>query len=215
MNYTPEQLKQIDDEVKKIGIKEYRFLVENNRYICDKNGNIYSLFYNQGRSLNLNIRKLKECHNPAGYVSVAISSVKYDRTKRRHLIHRLIASAWLGLHENLQVNHKNGIRTDNRLENLEFCTPLENLNHRSYILKHEIMKKKICIYLLFRYYNFTEKEIQKIFSVHIKDIQKWLNEFNNAFSAIEFTDTQIKSFFDSVLCEDIIDNKEFLRKIIE
>ncbi|MDE5584556.1 MAG: HNH endonuclease, partial [Ruminococcus sp.] len=93
------------------------------------------MFYNQGRSLNLNIHKLKEGKNPTGYVSVAISSVKYDRTKRRHLVHRLIATAWLGVHENLQVNHKNGIRTDNRLENLEFCTPLENLNHRSSVLK--------------------------------------------------------------------------------
>lgn len=47
-----------------------------------------------------------------------------------HLAHRLVAYAFCGLTRELIVNHKNGIRNDNRAENLESVTASQNERHK-------------------------------------------------------------------------------------
>lgn len=57
------------------------------------------------------------------------------------LMHRLVVEAFLGpIPEGLQVNHKNGVRSDNRLENLEIMTAAENNLHAFRVLGRKSQK---------------------------------------------------------------------------
>lgn len=66
-------------------------------------------------------RLLKPIIFKSGY-----SFVNIDGKCRK--ISRLVAQAFLGKSK-LQVNHLNGIKTDNRLINLEYCTASQNIIH--------------------------------------------------------------------------------------
>ena len=57
-------------------------------------------------------------------------------TQKAHQVHRLVLLTFKGESE-LQCNHINWIKDDNRLENLEYCTRSENQLHRFEILGHK------------------------------------------------------------------------------
>lgn len=53
-----------------------------------------------------------------------------NRKKRMFSGHRLCAEAFFGeIPEGMQINHLNGVKNDNRIVNLEICTPSENTRH--------------------------------------------------------------------------------------
>ena len=69
--------------------------------------------------------------NKAGYLTVCL----YNGVKKTVRIHRLVAQAFIPNPENKPfINHKNGIKTDNRACNLEWVTSAENNLHKCRVL---------------------------------------------------------------------------------
>ena len=60
-----------------------------------------------------------------GYEFICMS---INKTSKAWYVHRLIASAFFG-QSNLRVNHKDGNRANNSLDNLEYVTDRENVIH--------------------------------------------------------------------------------------
>lgn len=63
-------------------------------------------------------------------------TLQQNGTRKCWAIHRLVANAFLPQDQKrLQINHKNGIKDDNRAENLEWCSQSENVIHCAYVLQ--------------------------------------------------------------------------------
>lgn len=79
-----------------------------------------------GQLKNYKGRDLKPNSNK-GYLKQILHK---DGERKYAQVHRLVAIAFLPNPENKQeVNHKNGIKTDNRVDNLEWVTTSENQKH--------------------------------------------------------------------------------------
>lgn len=67
---------------------------------------------------------------PDGYGYVRVSVFNVDKKHLTKKIHRLVAEAFMPNPDNKpQVNHLNGVKTDNRVSNLEWATAAENHHH--------------------------------------------------------------------------------------
>lgn len=96
-------------------IKQFR----DSKYYVSTTGEVFSKF-------KKGLRKLKpwiNSHNGYPMVQTVIGKEQKKRT-----VHRMMAEAFFGP-STLAVNHKNGERSDNRIENIEYCTFKQNSRH--------------------------------------------------------------------------------------
>ena len=77
---------------------------------------------------------LKGARDKDGYIRVYLCALAPNERRSlgrmNKLVHRLVWETFVGpIPKGMQINHKNGVKFDNRLENIEVCTPSENTRH--------------------------------------------------------------------------------------
>jgi len=96
-------------------------------------GRVRSLERKATDGRQINERILKPAFDVGKYLTVALHKNKKQKT---HKVHRLVAFAFIKNPNNKpHVNHIDGNKSNNRVDNLEWCTQLENNRHSFHELK--------------------------------------------------------------------------------
>ena len=94
-------------------------LVRCGDYIAASDGKIYKLNYGKTGEM----REIKQSKDAYGYLV-------FEFNKKTIRSHRFVAMCFIPNPNNLpEINHKNEIKTDNRVENLEWCDRKYNINY--------------------------------------------------------------------------------------
>ena len=123
------------------------------RYLVTMDGTVYTMGIKGG----LHIHRQKLRPNEHGYLRATING-------RNEYVHRIVAKCFVpNPNGYLEVNHKDGIKTNNSAQNLEWCTRSENNRHafqiglRSYEHLHKIARMP-----KFKLRKFSEEQVREI-----------------------------------------------------
>lgn len=105
-------------------LEEWKTIDGFENYMISDEGRIKSLYYNKNKNKE---KILLLRYNNCGYLRTTLCN---NGLIKQLFIHHLVAKYFIPNPLNKQqINHKNGIKTDNRAINLEWCTPSENRLH--------------------------------------------------------------------------------------
>lgn len=129
--HSEENLRYIRELLKKSGVNEFRFCVENDCYVCDRHGSFYSVCKRQyskaGKLIEkYELNKLQGSVDKDGYTTYRIT---VDGMRKHLKGHRMMMNAWVGVMDDMVVNHKDGNKQNNNIDNLEWCTVAANNAH--------------------------------------------------------------------------------------
>ena len=109
-------------------------------YKVSDRGNIYSVERISLQGIKIGGVTLKPAYNTGGYLKVVLYKNGVRKTKS---IHRIVAEAFIPNPESLpQINHKDEIKDNNNVENLEWCTSKYNNNHGTRLKRSARTKSK-------------------------------------------------------------------------
>lgn len=141
------RVKRFEDNCKKMGLKP-------------SNGRVYEynyIVFPSGEILNLHGEEVKGHIDRCGYREVVVNG-------KQKLVHRIVAMVFIPNQNNLeQVNHIDGNKLNNNVNNLEWCTRSENLRHAYAIGLEQIKTGEKN-----QFHKLTEEAVKYIRSNYIK-----------------------------------------------
>lgn len=119
-------------------------------YEVDTDGNVYGIIHNSSRRKGIK----KPYVNRGGYLRINLYDI--NGKAKKHYIHRLVAQTFIPNPMNKrEVNHKDGDKLNNNVNNLEWCTSSENQRH-AFAKGLELPRRK-----------FTESQVEDILNEYV------------------------------------------------
>lgn len=113
--------------------EEWRSIDGSNNYEVSSLGNVRKLSRISLSGRSLSAGDVSTRHDKDGYMLVDIDYLSYRKTEK---VHRLVLKAFIGEPlDSQQCNHRDGVRDNNCISNLEWCNASENLFHKTRVNK--------------------------------------------------------------------------------
>ena len=146
-------------------------------YQVDDTGNVRSLdriiISKKGSPLSFKGQNLKISTDRGGYKYLKLCNSGFCK---KYKVHRLVAFSFIGDCTGLQINHKNGIKSDNRISNLEICDSTHNNRHALEMGLKKVKKGSECgSSILIESQVLEIEEILRKSKTQIKDIASTYN----------------------------------------
>jgi hypothetical protein len=193
--HSDEQVAQIAASIN----EPWHFCVENDCYAAGESGTIYRVCRRQktrsgGVSSVYETIRLQGSVDKDGY---RVYRMMVDGVKKHTKGHRLVAAAFLGANESLVVNHKDGKKQNNSIQNIEWVTVAENNAHAietGLVDPHKpndknrkvLISDYATIHALHKMFGFSRADIAKINKCSRQTIDKAINAVEDVFKGIGY-----------------------------